>query len=88
MLEADFNLTNHTNSDLPIKIANYLPLLPTGIHSIGHLSQNQPGFLFPPSVAACGYSRGPFYAINKTDYKWCSASSPDSRHLPYKSVLL
>lgn len=38
MLEADFNLTNHTNSDLPIKIANYLPLLPTGIHSIGHLS--------------------------------------------------
>lgn len=50
MLEADFNLTNHTDSDLPIKIANYLPLLPTGIHSIGHLSQNQPGFLFPPPL--------------------------------------
>lgn len=48
MLEADSNLTNHTDSDLPIKIANYLPLSPIGIHSIGHLSQNQPVFLSPP----------------------------------------
>lgn len=65
------------------KLSNIYFFSSSGILSIDQLSKYQLVFL-----SFFFYPRGPFYAINKTDYKWCSISIPDGRYLPYKPVLL